>query len=121
MQNGKTSVVAGIKQEAKGDTRTGLPFIGMIPLLGRFFTTPRQTSSLSDIVITVTPHILRSPELKQEDHLARFSGTLRGGATPTIEEVIFSCAHKASFFYSNLPPVKPDRRRLNLISATPPC
>ena len=85
---GKTAVVAGIKQEVKGDSRTGLPVIGMIPLLGRFFTAPRQTSSLSDIVITVTPHILHAPEIKQEDHLARLGGSQKSGLTPTIEEVV---------------------------------
>ena len=85
---GKTAVVAGIKQEARGDSRTGLPFIGMIPLLGRFFTTPHQTSSLSDIVITVTPHILHAPEIKKEDHLARLGGNQKSGLAPTIEAVV---------------------------------
>lgn len=85
---GKTAVVAGIRQEAKGDSRTGLPVIGMIPLLGRFFTTPRQTSSLSDIVITVTPHIIHAPEITQENHLARLSGNQKSGLTPTIVDVV---------------------------------
>ncbi|MFN7931355.1 MAG: AMIN domain-containing protein [Blastocatellia bacterium] len=90
VMNGKTAVVAGIKQEAKGDSRTGLPVVGMIPLLGRFFTTPQQTSNLSDIVITVTPHILQGPEIKQEDHLARLGGNQKSGLTPTIEAVVQS-------------------------------
>jgi general secretion pathway protein D len=85
---GKTAVVAGIKQEARGDSRTGLPVIGMVPLLGRFFTAPRQTSSLSDIVITVTPHILHAPEIKKEDHLARLGGNQKSGLAPTIEAVV---------------------------------
>ncbi len=85
---GKTAVVAGIKQEARGDSRSGLPVIGMIPLLGRFFTAPRQTSSLSDIVITVTPHILHAPEIKKEDHLARLGGNQKSGLAPTIEAVV---------------------------------
>ncbi|HEX4946693.1 MAG TPA: cohesin domain-containing protein [Blastocatellia bacterium] len=88
VMNGKTAVVAGIKQEAKGDSRAGLPVVGMLPLLGRFFTTPRQTSNLSDIVITVTPHIIRAPELKKEDHLARLGGGQQRGVSPTIETVV---------------------------------
>ncbi len=88
VMDGKTAVVAGIKQEAKGDSRAGLPFVGMLPVLGRFFSTPRQTSNLSDIIITVTPHILRAPKLNHEDHLARSSGNQKGGALPTIEEVV---------------------------------
>ncbi len=88
VMDGKTAVVAGIKQEAKGDSRAGLPIIGLLPVLGRFFSTPRQTSNLSDIIITVTPHILRAPKINQEDHLARSGGSQKGGVLPTIEEVV---------------------------------
>jgi general secretion pathway protein D len=86
--DGKTAVVAGIKQEAKGDSRASIPVLGMIPILGRFITTPKQTSSLSDIIITVTPHIIRSAALKQEDHLARLAGSQVSGITPTIEDLV---------------------------------
>jgi general secretion pathway protein D len=85
---GQTAVVAGIKQESKGDTRIGVPVLSMIPLLGRFISTPRQSSSLSDIVITVTPHILRAPELKKEDHLARYGGTTTNGVAQSIEDLL---------------------------------
>ncbi|MFN0119405.1 MAG: secretin N-terminal domain-containing protein [Blastocatellia bacterium] len=83
----KTAVVAGIKQESKGESRAGLPVLSMIPLLGRFLTTPRQSGNLSDIVITVTPHILRAPELKKQDHLAKLSGTFIAGVTQSVEDV----------------------------------
>jgi general secretion pathway protein D len=83
----KTAVVAGIKQESKGESRAGLPVLSMIPLLGRFMTTPRQSGNLSDIIITVTPHILRAPELKKQDHLAKLSGTFVAGVTQSVEEV----------------------------------
>jgi general secretion pathway protein D len=83
----KTAVVAGIKQESKGEARAGLPVLSMIPLLGRFMTTPRQSGNLSDIIITVTPHILRAPELKKQDHLAKLSGTFVAGVTQSVEDV----------------------------------
>ncbi len=53
VEDGKTAVVAGIKQESRGDTRTSIPVLGMLPFLGRFFSAPRQTSDLRDIVITI--------------------------------------------------------------------
>ncbi|MEP7343237.1 MAG: secretin N-terminal domain-containing protein [Acidobacteriota bacterium] len=89
VQDGVTAVVAGVKQDNKGDTRATIPVIGMVPILGRLFTTPKQTSSQSDIVITVTPHIIRSAEIKPEDHLARLSGTQQAGIGQSIEEVVF--------------------------------
>ena len=83
----KTAVVAGIKQESKGESRAGLPVLSMIPILGRFLTTPRQSGNFSDIVITVTPHILRAPELNKQDHLAKLSGTFNAGVTQSVEDV----------------------------------
>ncbi|MGH9835868.1 MAG: hypothetical protein ACRD9Y_22845 [Blastocatellia bacterium] len=89
VQDGVTAVIAGVKQDNKGDSRATIPVVGMIPILGRLFTTPKQTSSQSDIVITVTPHIIRPAEIKPEDHLARYSGTQQSGLTQSIEDVIF--------------------------------
>lgn len=89
VQDGVTAVVAGVKQDNKGDSRATIPVIGMVPILGRLFTTPKQTSSQSDIVITVTPHIIRSAEIKPEDYLARLSGTQQAGMTQSIEDVVF--------------------------------
>jgi general secretion pathway protein D len=88
IQDGKTAVVAGIKQESKGDARASIPVLGMLPILGRFFTAPKQTSDLRDIIITVTPHIIRSAALDQEDHLARQGGSQQSGLTQSVEEVV---------------------------------
>jgi len=60
----------------------------MLPFLGRFFSAPRQTSDLRDIVITVTPHIIRSAALEQEDHLARQGVAQQSGLTLSVEEVV---------------------------------
>ncbi|HZF39789.1 MAG TPA: hypothetical protein VE715_13260 [Blastocatellia bacterium] len=73
----------------KGDSRVTIPVVGMVTILGRLFTTPKQTGSQSDIVITVTPHIIRPAEIKPEDHLARFSGTQSSGLSESNEDVVF--------------------------------
>jgi len=88
MQDGVTAVAASVKQDNKGDSRVTIPGVGMIPILGRLFTTPRQTNNQSDIVITVTPHIIRPAEIKPEDHYARFAGTQQSGVTQSIEDVV---------------------------------
>ncbi len=88
MQDGKTAIVAGVSQENKGSSRAGIPVLSMIPFLGRFMSTPRETSSMSDIIITVTPHVIRSPELKRENHLAVEGGPMQGGFPQTIEALL---------------------------------
>jgi general secretion pathway protein D len=89
VQDGITAVVASVKQDNKGDSRATIPVIGMLPILGRLFSAPNQTRSQSDIVITVTPHIIRPVEITPEDHLAHLAGTQQSGLTQSIEDVIF--------------------------------
>ncbi|MDQ3010391.1 MAG: cohesin domain-containing protein [Acidobacteriota bacterium] len=92
IKDGVTSVVAGVKQDNKGDSRAGIPILGMIPILGRLFATPQQTSNQTDIVITVTPHIIRSAGITQKDYLAIYAGGANQGGSsmpPSIEDVVF--------------------------------
>ncbi len=86
--DGRTAVVAGVQQSNKSDGRSSIPIIGMIPILGRFITTPKESSDLSDIIITITPHIIRAPQMEKKDHLAKDSGTGLGGNGMSIETII---------------------------------
>ncbi|MEY3284595.1 MAG: hypothetical protein RIR86_2608 [Acidobacteriota bacterium] len=89
IQDGVTAVVAGINTESNGASRASIPILGMIPILGRFITTPRQDSRQSDLIITVTPHIVRSQGINSDDHLAKFAGQAQAGPTPSVEDVVF--------------------------------
>lgn len=86
--DGVTAVVAGVRQDTKSDSRSTIPFVGLVPVLGRFFTTPKQSSQESDLVITVTPHITRAPQIDSSDHLAQVSGPMQGGMSRSLEEVV---------------------------------
>lgn len=86
--DGVTAVVAGVRQDTKSDSRSTIPFVGLVPVLGRFFTTPKQSSQESDLVITVTPHITRAPQIDSSDHLAQVSGPMQGGMSRSLEDVV---------------------------------
>jgi len=87
--DGTTAVVAGVQQDIQTNSRSGLAFIGMVPILGRFFVAPQQNNTQSDIVITVTPHIARAAEIKKDDHLARFTGAMQSPLSMSVEEVLY--------------------------------
>lgn len=74
VKDGQTTMVAGVSQNNQSKTVKGIPIIGLIPILGRFFATPETTNTQNDVVITVTPHILRRADITEKDHLARLSG-----------------------------------------------
>jgi general secretion pathway protein D len=86
--DGKTAVVAGVQQQTKSDGRSTIPVVGLIPILGRFITTPKESNDMSDIIITVTPHIIRAPQLEKKDHLAKESGTGLGGNFVSVEQIV---------------------------------
>jgi general secretion pathway protein D len=88
IQDGVTAVVAGVNQDVKNNARAGLPVFGMLPLVGRLFATPRQETRQTDVIITVTPHIIRSAGITAEDHLARIGPPQAGGMNQSIEDVI---------------------------------
>ncbi len=80
IQNNKTMMLVSLAQDKAADGRRGLPLIGLIPILGRLFATPTRENRKTDIVIAVTPRVLRAPAVTPEDQRTRPSGTLQ---TPT--------------------------------------
>lgn len=90
IKDGQATLIAGVSQTTEAKSIRGLPLIGLIPILGRFFSTPSTTNRQSDVIITVTPHILRRADIREEDHLAKSSGD---GQNPTnqlkIEQILY--------------------------------
>jgi general secretion pathway protein D len=74
IRDGQTTLIAGVTQTEQSKRVKGLPLIGLIPILGRFFATPEIKDRQSDVIITVTPHILRRADIRDEDHYAKYSG-----------------------------------------------
>jgi len=64
--------------------------IGLIPILGRFFSTPETNNRQSDVVITVTPHILRRADITEKDHYAWAAGDQTNSSNPLkIEQILY--------------------------------
>ncbi len=114
IRDGVTSIVASVNQDSKSDSRSTIPIIGMLPLIGRLFSAPSQKTDQSDIVITVTPHIIRSAEITKEDNLAILGGVVPqggqgAGINPSVEDVLL----RAQLEEEN------DRRLVAMQSAVP--
>src|SRR5215471_9652859 len=90
IRDGQTTMIAGISQNTQSKNVKGLPLIGLIPILGRFFTTPDNQNNQSDVVITVTPHILRSAEVMPDDHLTVDVGPEQNPRRQlTLEQILY--------------------------------
>ncbi len=80
VQNNKTLLLASAAQNVESNGRQGLPLLGLIPILGRLFTAPTRDNRQVDIVIAITPRVIRAPAILPEDEAERPTGSL---ATPT--------------------------------------
>lgn len=89
IKDGQTTMIAGVSRTEDSRQVKGLPIIGLIPILGRFFTTPATNNQQSDVVITVTPHILRRADIHDDDRFARDAGRGTDAARQlTIQQII---------------------------------
>ncbi len=76
--NAQTVVIGGLISSDKSDSASKVPILGDIPLLGQLFRANSKSASKTDLLIFLTPHIVREPA--QLPNLT--SGEM--GQTPTL-------------------------------------
>jgi len=59
VRDGDSFVIGGLSQDDVINTKTKVPLLGDIPLLGQAFRTDKSTTSKTELYIIVTPHIVR--------------------------------------------------------------
>jgi len=66
VNNGETIILGGLMKQAGGKSTTKVPLLGDIPILGELFTSRGDMSSKINVVIYLTPYIVRkSGDLKR--------------------------------------------------------
>lgn len=88
VQNNKTLLLASVAQNVESNSRAGLPLLGLIPILGRLFTAPTKDNRQVDIVIAVTPRVIRAPSILPEDEIERPSGSLAVPTPSSLEAMV---------------------------------
>jgi general secretion pathway protein D len=88
IQNNKTLLLASVAQGVQSNGREGIPLLGLIPILGRLFTAPTKDNRQVDIVIAVTPRVIRAPAILPEDEEERSTGSLAVPTSGSLEAMI---------------------------------
>jgi len=57
--DGQTTVIGGLTKETENQKNYGIPFLKDIPLIGFLFGGSSQTHNMDNILIFITPHILK--------------------------------------------------------------
>lgn len=79
LKDGETQVLAGLISDEDRAAASKVPGLGDLPILGRLFSTQRDDRSKTEIVLFITPRILRNldrPELAQAEFFAGTEGTV---------------------------------------------
>ena len=62
VMDGESFVIGGLTQESSISSRSKVPLLGDVPLLGQAFRTDRATKSKTDLYIVVTPRVVHRRE-----------------------------------------------------------
>jgi general secretion pathway protein D len=67
LRDGETNMLAGLIRDDERQSLDGVPGLTDIPLVGRVFGRTQKTATQTDIILTLTPHIIRILDLTEAD------------------------------------------------------
>jgi general secretion pathway protein D len=83
LKDGETQVLAGLIQDSDTRTAAGIPGLSQIPIVGRLFGAHNSDREKSEIVLSITPHIIRTQSRGASDATEFWYGTeTRSRSTP---------------------------------------
>lgn len=75
LKDGETSVLGGIVQKTNNVAISGYPGLAKIPLLGYLFGDHSTTNNDDELLIVLTPHVVRMPDITADDLRSIATGT----------------------------------------------
>ena len=75
IKEGESSILGGLVQSQLFKTKSGVPFLGEIPILGRLFSSTDTQVSENEILVVLIPHIVRLPDIRAVNLQEVASGT----------------------------------------------
>jgi general secretion pathway protein D len=75
LKEGEVSILAGLIQRINTKTLNGWPYLANIPIMRYLFSGDNTEISESEVLIVLTPHIVRMPEWTKANLRGMFSGT----------------------------------------------
>lgn len=66
VKDGETVAIAGLIRDSSEQGRAGVPFLSDIPLVGALFGHTLKKGRRSELIILITPHVIRTPEKMAE-------------------------------------------------------
>ena len=75
LREGETAVIGGLISEAESHSLAGLPGVSGTSLIGRLFANVGDTGTRTELLLTITPRLVRSQSLPGRSNTDFYSGT----------------------------------------------
>jgi general secretion pathway protein D len=75
LKNGESSLLAGLLRVDRTEANSKTPLLSDIPVIGRLFTNVKTSHRTTDLILTLTPHVIRFPDIHEEDLAPVWVGT----------------------------------------------
>ena len=67
LRDGETNMLAGLIRDDERQSLEGIPGLSDLPVIGRLFAHNTKTQDQTDVILTLTPHIIRVLDLTEAD------------------------------------------------------
>jgi general secretion pathway protein D len=126
LKDGETNFLAGLIQQNDENSDAKTPFLGDVPVIGRLFTNNHRRTLRTDLILTMTPHIIRIPDITEDDLAPLWVGTQSNlsfrGLSPRLESrspIDPFAPRGADQFLGQQPPATYDGRPLAPVPVPP--
>lgn len=120
--DGETQVLAGLISDEDRETTSKVPGLSSLPLIGRLFTKPRNDDAKTEIVLLITPHVVRNLQRPSAADAEFYGGS--GGRNSPLNIRPSAVIQQAPAGLQAPPPppseaVQPDNLRPELVQPEP--
>jgi general secretion pathway protein D len=74
LREGEVSLLGGLINSSYTKTKTGIPGLASIPILGKLFSADSVDNERDELMIALVPHVVRRPEITEENLRSVASG-----------------------------------------------
>lgn len=75
LRDGETAILGGLIRDEERNSVISVPGLGDIPIIGSLFRSKDNSSTRTDVLLTITPRIIRGWDLSRPDERNIFSGS----------------------------------------------
>jgi general secretion pathway protein D len=104
LRDGETSIIGGLVQNSASKSKKKVFLVGDIPLIGPLLSNSDDTTDKSELVLAITPHIVRGITIPEADVSSFWSGK---EDEPTVSKIYQSFEQEPELSQPAAPPVAP--------------